>query len=242
MVLLLILALIFITLDYRSSSFNGIRDGAQSVFGPVQRGVSAAVRPIGRFFAGIPDAAGSHGRITVTVSASGSHIARTSYRDQDGVTRLVAWEADLLIHEATFLDEDAERAAETRHSTAAQAAELAATREEAEARGDADPGTWDAVAAELAARVTERPPEPAEPPVVVPPDEEVAVGGLFGERGAHGLARAGRLDRVAPGDRHGGRVIGDLVIGPRVVELLDLGMPDVELRHQLTPVVVAHVI
>jgi ribonuclease Z len=43
-----------------------------------------------------------------------------------GMTRLVAWEADLLVHEATFLEEDAERAAETRHSTALQAAELAA--------------------------------------------------------------------------------------------------------------------
>ena len=42
------------------------------------------------------------------------------------MTRLVAWEADLLVHEATFMDEDAERAAETRHSTATQAAELAA--------------------------------------------------------------------------------------------------------------------
>jgi ribonuclease Z len=42
------------------------------------------------------------------------------------MTKLVAWEADLLVHEATFLEEDAERAAETRHSTAAQAAELAA--------------------------------------------------------------------------------------------------------------------
>src|SRR5215204_860832 len=42
------------------------------------------------------------------------------------MTRLVAWEADLLVHEATFMEEDTERAAETRHSTAAQAAELAA--------------------------------------------------------------------------------------------------------------------
>jgi ribonuclease Z len=42
------------------------------------------------------------------------------------MTRLVAFEADLLVHEATFLDEEADRAAETRHATARQAAELAA--------------------------------------------------------------------------------------------------------------------
>src|SRR4051812_7608058 len=41
------------------------------------------------------------------------------------MTRLVAFEADLLVHEATFLDEEADRAAETRHSTALQAGELA---------------------------------------------------------------------------------------------------------------------
>lgn len=40
--------------------------------------------------------------------------------------RVVADGADLLVHEATFTTEDAERAAETRHSTAAQAAALAA--------------------------------------------------------------------------------------------------------------------
>ncbi len=42
------------------------------------------------------------------------------------MTRLVAYGADLLVHEATFLDEEGERAAETKHSTARGAAELAA--------------------------------------------------------------------------------------------------------------------
>jgi ribonuclease Z len=45
------------------------------------------------------------------------------------MTRAVSFQADLLVHEATFLDEEAERAAETRHSTALQAARLAAEAE-----------------------------------------------------------------------------------------------------------------
>jgi ribonuclease Z len=45
------------------------------------------------------------------------------------MTRIVAFKADLLVHEATFAAEDARRAAETRHSTARGAAELAAEAE-----------------------------------------------------------------------------------------------------------------
>ena len=41
------------------------------------------------------------------------------------IVRVAAHDADLLVHEATFLDEEAERALQTGHSTARQAAELA---------------------------------------------------------------------------------------------------------------------
>jgi ribonuclease Z len=45
------------------------------------------------------------------------------------MTRVVAYHADVLVHEATFMEEEIERAAETRHSTARQAGELAAEAE-----------------------------------------------------------------------------------------------------------------
>ncbi|HYY20830.1 MAG TPA: ribonuclease Z [Thermoleophilaceae bacterium] len=45
------------------------------------------------------------------------------------MTRAVAYRADLLIHEATFAHEEKDRARETEHSTARQAAELAAAAE-----------------------------------------------------------------------------------------------------------------
>jgi segregation and condensation protein B len=52
----------------------------------------------------------------------------------------------------------------------ALAAELEATREDAESRGDADPATWDAVARELATRVADRPADEQEPEPVHEPE------------------------------------------------------------------------
>jgi ribonuclease Z len=45
------------------------------------------------------------------------------------MTRVAAHQAQLLIHDASFADQEAERAAETGHSTGRQAAELAADAE-----------------------------------------------------------------------------------------------------------------
>jgi ribonuclease Z len=56
----------------------------------------------------------------------GRKVVLTGDTAPSEMTRLVAWEADLLVHDATFADEEADRAAETAHSTARQAGELAA--------------------------------------------------------------------------------------------------------------------
>ena len=56
----------------------------------------------------------------------GRKLVLTGDTAPSDMTRLVAWEADLLVHEATFADDEADRAAETAHSTARQAGELAA--------------------------------------------------------------------------------------------------------------------
>jgi rod shape-determining protein MreC len=63
MLVLLVVSLLLATLDYRNSSFAGIRSATQTVFGPVQRGLTAAVAPVGRFFAGIPDVGSNRSRI-----------------------------------------------------------------------------------------------------------------------------------------------------------------------------------
>ena len=56
----------------------------------------------------------------------GRKVVMTGDTAPSEATRAVAHEAELLVHEATFLHEEAERARETGHSTALAAAELAA--------------------------------------------------------------------------------------------------------------------
>jgi segregation and condensation protein B len=72
----------------------------------------------------------------------------------------------------TTADQGPSEGGRTPISWEALAAELSATRRQAEERGEDDPTTWDAVAAELASRVAERPLEEPPPP---PPVEEPSV-------------------------------------------------------------------
>lgn len=62
-VLLLLVSATFVTLDYQSGSFSGLRSATETVFGPIQRGVTAVAAPVGRFLAGIPEAGRSQERI-----------------------------------------------------------------------------------------------------------------------------------------------------------------------------------
>ncbi len=72
-------------------------------------------------------------------------------------------------------DDDRTRDEPAPISWEALAAELAATRQEAERRGEDDPAAWDAVAAELAARVSDLPVEvPDVAPVPVEDDGDAA--------------------------------------------------------------------
>jgi rod shape-determining protein MreC len=54
LILLVVLAAGLITADYQGNAFTGLRNGAETVFGPVQRGLAAIFNPIGRFLGGIP--------------------------------------------------------------------------------------------------------------------------------------------------------------------------------------------
>ena len=59
----------------------------------------------------------------------GRTVVLTGDTAPSDMTRAVAHGADLLVHEATFMEEEAGRALETGHSTARAAAELAAGAE-----------------------------------------------------------------------------------------------------------------
>jgi ribonuclease Z len=104
-----------------------VEDPRPGEFDP-QRAIELGVRPgpdFGRLQSG-EEVDGVRPDQVMGEARRGRKVVLTGDTAPSDMTRLVAWEADLLVHEATFLEDDAERAAETRHSTAAQAAELAA--------------------------------------------------------------------------------------------------------------------
>jgi ribonuclease Z len=130
------------------------RDGYRILVFPVHHGVSAVgyalvehVRP-GRFDVETADALGvpngpergalqrgdsitlSDGRVLTPDSVLGEarpgrHIVIAGDTAPTETVRVLAEDADVLVHEATFLEDERERAADTLHSTALQAAEIA---------------------------------------------------------------------------------------------------------------------
>ncbi|MDQ4049225.1 MAG: ribonuclease Z [Actinomycetota bacterium] len=91
----------------------GVRPGPD--FGRLQRGVTVT---------------GTRGEVhpdqVMGESRAGRKLVLTGDTAPCQMTAAVAHDADLLVHEATFLDEEAERARLTRHATAGGAARLAA--------------------------------------------------------------------------------------------------------------------
>ncbi len=100
-----------------------------------ERARELGVRPgpdFGRLHAG-ETVSGSAGEVrpeqVVGPSRPGRKIVLTGDTAPCEATRVAAHQADLLVHEATFAHEEAERARETGHATARAAAELAAAAE-----------------------------------------------------------------------------------------------------------------
>jgi ribonuclease Z len=214
------------------------RDGYRILAFPVHHGVSAVgyaldeeERP-GRFDAQLADALGiPHGPErgalqrgeTITLDSGrvlepgevvgdarpGRHVVITGDTAPVETVRALAEEADVLIHEATFSEEERDRAADTLHSTALQAAEIARdARVRLLALTHVSPRYFGPELAREAREVFER--------TVVPRDFDV-LEVPFAERGGPTLVKRGarpetRADAPEPdsGAEPGSRVPSDL--------------------------------
>ena len=101
--------------DADAAAALGVAEGPD--FGRLQRGEAVTGT----------DGAEVHAEQVVGEARRGRKLVLTGDTAPCELTRLAAWEADVLVHEATFAEEDAARARETGHSTARAAAELAAS-------------------------------------------------------------------------------------------------------------------
>ena len=196
------------------------RNGYRILAFPVHHGVSAVgyavveeVRP-GRFDVETADALGvpngpergalqrgesitlSDGRVLTPDSVLGEarpgrRIVIAGDTAPTDAVRILAEDADLLVHEATFLEDERERAADTLHSTALQAAELARdARVRLLALTHVSPRYFGPELAREARAVF--------PPTIVPRDFDI-VEVPFRERGEPQLVKGGALpDRGEP--------------------------------------------